>query len=114
MFLFSHFERQVVQPHRLAGVVLDLYGVLLLVEQNLRGIREPALAFTGPVEPHFEERERVIVRPWPVRCFAEADDARGDDDDAPAAVFTGEIHGVTDVGAEPHDAVRVWTSIQGS
>ena len=28
-----------------------------------------------------------------------------DDPDAPAAVFTGEIHGVADVGAEAHDAV---------
>ena len=99
--------------YRLARVVLDLDRVGLLVERELGRVRHPAFALAVLAEVHLEQRERVVVGARPVDFLAEADDARRDDDDAPAAVLERKSHRIADVGAEPHRVVRIRAHVAG-
>src|SRR5215510_13940705 len=84
--LLLDLEHEVVQPHRLAREVLELDIVLLLVERDPGRVRHLALALAVGVESHLEEREGVVGGARLIDLFAEADDTRCDDDNAPAAV----------------------------
>src|SRR6185436_1775683 len=61
--LLLDLQREVVQPHRLARIVFELDVVLLLVERDLRRVGHLALALALAVEPHLEERERIVRGP---------------------------------------------------
>src|SRR5262245_61606200 len=67
----SIHDLDLVEGHRLGSVVLQLHLVLLLVEHQLRRVRQLAFALAGLWQMDLDERERVVDRARLIRLLAE-------------------------------------------